>query len=220
MKIELCEDNGFLNDGNPTLVVLVINGKHRIPYEATKTIQELYVDAHKYKDEPPDVIQPEKPSPSFISPTISESSSCSAPPAKLDIVEIDDIEREDIIRCHRLEKDLDGNVNEELTIGNEYRVINIIKQQNKLLCYEVLDDKADNKIRIPIRPDECELVKKHYKQIPRVQIFELKKKCSNCQEENALPLNKETNQYEISCVKCGSWMSEKRPVEKKEEANV
>ena len=52
MKIELCEDNGFLNDGKPTLVVLVVtldDGKSiRIPYQAENTIQQLYNDVKKF----------------------------------------------------------------------------------------------------------------------------------------------------------------------------
>ena len=44
MRIELCEDNGILNGGKPTLVIVLIDGKQRIPYPAEKTIQELYED--------------------------------------------------------------------------------------------------------------------------------------------------------------------------------
>ena len=194
MKIELCEDNGFLNNGKPTLVVLVIDDKTRIPYEATKTIQELYVDVAKLAPAECSVVKEE-----IVSEPVA-------------VVESKDIEREDIVKCVRLEKDLDGNVNEEIEIGKEYRVIDIIKAQGKLVCYEVLDDSKNDKIRIPIRPDEVELVRKHFKKKPRRQSFEIIKKCAECKEENPLWLNDTTGQYEGECSKCGCKLVELRAV--------
>jgi len=193
MKIELTDDNGVLNGGKPTLVVLVIDGKTRIPYEATKTIQELYCDVANLTQLPAsveiieEIVKPE--------PVVSDCS---------------DIEREDIIKCVRLEKDLDGNVNEEVEIGKEYRVIDIIKLQGALVCYEVLDDAKDDKMRIPVRPDEVELVRKHFKKKPRRQLYEITKKCAECREDNSLLLNEATGQYEAECSKCGAKLVELR----------
>lgn len=192
MKIELCEDNGFLNNGKPTLVVLVIDGKTRIPYEATKTIQELYFEVANLSQAP------------AVCEIVKEE------PKVVEVAESKDIEREDIVKCVRLEKDLDGNVNEDVEIGKEYRIIDIIKVQGNLACYEVLDDNKDDKIRIPIRPDEVELVRKHFKKKPRRQSYEITKRCAECKEDNSLLLNDVTGQYECECSKCGCKLVEMR----------
>ena len=195
MKIELCEDNGFLNNGKPTLVVLVIDGKIRIPYEATKTIQELYVDVQKMNSQPvttttaiPFVFVEDEP---------------------IQIFTNNEIEREDIIKCHRLEKDVDGNVNDDLEIGKEYRVIDIYKSAGKVTYYELLDDEKDDKIRIPCLPSEIELVKKHEIKEPKKQIFDTIVTCDGCKEQVALLLEGDT--YTGSCEKCGKLLTKARP---------
>ena len=202
MRIELCEDNGFLNDGKPTLVVLVVDGKIRIPYEATKTIQELYEDVAK--------LPKSKDMSLFENIPVVDFND----PEKEVVKPIDftgQIEREDIVKCTNLEKDLDGNVNPDIKIGNEYRVSEIHKHNGVMTYLEVYDDSHSDKGRIAVLPSEVELVRKRVKQPPRKQILEMTKKCDECEEINAIYLNKETDMYEGICIRCGVAITENRP---------
>ncbi len=197
MKIELCNDNGFLfNNGVPTLVVLVVNGKTRIPYEATKTIQELYQDVQKLNDSK-EPSQYEKDC--YVDPTKETPAQTFWKQAEQKFSHV--IEREDIIKCTNLMKDIDGNVNENVEIGKEYRVIDIHKQNGKLTYYDILDDSADTKHRIQILPSEIELVRKHVKQPPRSVVPQMTVKCLSCNEVNVV--FKIDGVYQGKCEKCG-----------------
>lgn len=211
MKITLEEDNGFLNDGKPTLVILVVtdeSGKSvRLPYEATKTIQELYDDVYSFfKSE----LKPAK----FYEPHKFDEKNDPFHPDRIikndpirDIAKSNTIEREDIVRCVKIHPREEG-ADEDLTIGDEYRVIDIKKKKGRVQYYDLLDDKADNKYRITVLPDEVELirkrkpktnpVKKDYKQ----EIV----KCDECKEENAIDMISETTDqtmFQGACEKCG-----------------
>lgn len=208
MKIEICEDNGFMNDGVPTLVVLLVtmdNGKHtRVPYQADKTIQELYADVQKIK-EPPLVYNGDKQLPLDYNPANIifplESNMPKFSNSKT-------IEREDIVKVTNLKLDLDGNPNPELTVGEEYRVVSIIRSNGVIKYYELMNDKKDDKLRIPCFPSEVELVRKFVPPPPRREgIFEITKKCI-CGEVNALELNGDV--YQGTCDKCGTKIEERR----------
>ena len=206
MKIELCEDNGFLNDGKPTLVVLVVTndeGKQvRIPYEATRTIQELYEDVAKI--EYGAIIVPERNELTTVVIKPNDLPFIVDPPLRMNeepkINRLKEIEREDIVKCVKRELDIDGNMNEDLELGHEYRVISIIKAQGILCYYEMLNDVKDDKIRIQCLPSEIELVRKHFIKPPRKQVFEITHKCSVCKEIVALEANGDI--YEGICPKC------------------
>lgn len=201
MKIELCEDNGFLSpDGKPSLVVLVVTGddghQMRIPYAAKNTIATLYKDVKSF----------------FIAKDIDRIESVVVHPfdkvqesssqVKLDSSNKDKIEREDIVKCVRLEKDLDGNVNEEIAVGKTYRVIEIIKKDKKVVLYEVLDDEKNNKIRISVLPSEMELFKKYVRSsTPRVQNLETIEKCV-CGADVCLTSSISGKVYEGTCETC------------------
>lgn len=216
MKIELCEDNGFMNDGKPTLIVLVVtrdDGKQlRIPYEADKTIQQLYIDVQKVtklevlnkyvQDGSIDLFK------AIVKDVVETRISSES---KDNVSKVNEIGREDIVKCVRLEKDMDGNVNEDISIGTEYRIIDIHKVNGQLHYYEVLDDSKGDKIRIPILPVEVELVRKFIPPPPRKQVFEISKKCE-CGEMNALDLN--GDQYEGVCTNpnCGKTLIQKREI--------
>lgn len=195
MRIELCEDNGFMNNGVPTLVILLIDGKTRFPYPADKTIKELYNDVKKI----PETTSMVNPVPIMAKPFInnlplSESSNV--------------IQKQDIVKVTNLKLDLDGNPNPELTVGNEYRVIDIIKVNGVLKYYELIDDVKNDMIRIPCFPSEVELVRKFVPPQPRREgIFEITKKCI-CGEVNALELNGDV--YQGTCDKCGTRIEERR----------
>lgn len=212
--ITLEEDNGFLTDGKPTLVVLVVaddQGKQvRIPYEATRTIQELYQDVAKIEfkavvapfvnqiDPPPLPKEAVKPYQDDLHKRLDHGQ-----------VLKNEIEREDIIKCIKQEKDLDGNVNEDIEVGKEYRVLDIYKNQGKVIYYDVLDDEKDSKIRIPILPCEVELVKKHTIHPKRKTVPDMIKSCEICGEQNAIQLN--GDKYEGKCEKCGANITAERP---------
>ena len=199
MKIELCEDNGFLNNGKPTLVVLVIDGKIRIPYEATKTIQELYQDVAKMP-QPKDMSLDENiPSIALNDPTFEKTE-------KKESSYLNEIEREDIVKCIK-KYERDPGADDDLVIGNEYRILDIKKKNGEVIQYDVLDDNADMRIRIPVFPDEIELTRKRIIQPKRSVVPDMIKKCGQCKEENAL-LKVSEGRYEGICEKCGSRLIE------------
>lgn len=120
------------------------------------------------------------------------------------------IQREDIVKCvHVEERDL--GVDEDLIpeVGHEYRVISVLKKGKKILGYEVLDDKSDNKIRMPMFPNEIQLLRKRKKKPPRVMIPSVIKKCE-CGDDIVLLLNKEETHFECVCENCGVSVKEKR----------
>lgn len=214
MKIELCEDNGFMfDDGKPTLVVLIITdeqGKQaRIPYQAECTIQNLYADAKRIIESPnTKFINQPKVEPFMVYPPNVRSKE----PIAIDVIKsikTNEIEREDIVTCVHLERDIDGNTNPELEIGHDYRVIDIFKQGGKITYYEVLNDIKKDMIRIPILPTEVKLKTKFIPGPPRKQVFEITKKCL-CGEICALELN--GDRYSGECVKCGTRMEEIRRI--------
>jgi hypothetical protein len=184
MRIELCEDNGEFNNGIPTLVVLLLDGKKRIPYPADRTIQDLYRDVAKLKP--------------------SEGRILEAPVQ--DVSVSTDIEREDIVVCTKVTP-RDPGTNQDIIQGNEYRVIEVIRQNKIITGYEVIDDDADFRIRIPVTPDEIKLVRKAPPKKPRNQNFEVTQSCG-CGALNVLELN--GNRYETECIKCGAFLTEQR----------
>jgi hypothetical protein len=182
MKIELCEDNSFLNDGKPTLVVLVIThdngGQVRIPYEATKTIQELYADVRKMKnpDNSVKVVEVERKEDTKPRDIVGD----------LIVDAFGGIEKEDIVKCIHLEPDLDGNTNDELELGKEYRVLSILKSKGVKIGFEVIDD--DTKMRIQGLTKEFALVRKHEKPPPKMPNEEVKKALSGKTDEELAEL--------------------------------
>ena len=201
MKIELCEDNGVLNGGTPTLVVLVItrdDGKQiRLPYEATKTIQELYIDANKMIEECSALTPYMKAkNDAFIRQVGSIASN----------VFSNEIQPEDIVKCVKKHPREEG-ADDDLTVGNEYRVIYVKKERGEIVHYDVLDDKADNRYRITVLPDEIELVRKREpKTVPVKKDYKQEIAKCVCGEENALDLKTETEDlliFQGTCEKCG-----------------
>ena len=206
MKIELCEDNGFLSpDGKPSLVVLVVTGDDghqiRIPYAAKNTIATLYKDVKKFFntydiDKIEDVVSGNSDKEAIA---IQYGDNIAKKFAEKDSKVI---EREDIVKCIRLEKDLDGNVNEDIAVGKTYRVIEIIKKDKNVVFYEVLDDEKNNKIRISVLPSEVILFKKFVRtSAPRVQNLETIEKCT-CGADVCLTSSISGKVYEGTCETC------------------
>jgi hypothetical protein len=228
MKIELCEDNGLISEnGVPTMVVLLItleNGnKVRVPYDARKTIQDLYADA--------EVIADAKKFDKFVNPDPQPAIKVGVQIQNTDLIadqaqslmqtqtpmpnRSSIIEREDIVQCVDLEKDLDGNVNvgrEEMVIGNFYRVIDIYKKDRMITHYDVLDDEKNDKIRIPVFPREIKLFKKRIQGPPRKMVFDTIKNCE-CGEKNVLLLDESINKYVGTCERCGKALQAERPAQ-------
>jgi hypothetical protein len=219
MKIELCEDNGFLSpDGKPSLVVLVVTGKDgrqlRIPYAAKNTIATLYKDIRNFFIEKDiDSVEDVVVNPFRVINDLKESDRQSDKDAlasqwgdniRKKFAEKDSkvIAREDIVQCVRLEKDLDGNVNPDISIGKKYRVIDIVKSAGVVTYYEVLDDEKDNKIRISVLPSEIELHRKFVRTAPaRSQNFEIIEKCA-CGNEVSLSSSSVGKVYQGTCENC------------------
>lgn len=209
MKIELCEDNGFLNNGKPSLVVLVVttaDGKQkRFPYAAKNTIQQLYVDIRQAMSLPSNPAMPEE---------IEERAEISTIDKKMDNTTSNVIAREDTVKCvNVVERDVGLESDMIPKVGKEYRILNIIKRDGKVSLYEVLDDAADNKIRIPVFPSEVELAKKFVPPPPRKMTYSVTRKCS-CGEVNAIDLNNDGEKYSGVCMSCGLVIEEKRSLQK------
>jgi len=217
MKIELCEDNGFLSaDGKPTLVVLVVTSESgkviRVPYSANKRISDLYKEIRQIK-----ITEDIKMIEDFVNKEDSAecvgcvgTNICVIPeePVKAPQAENHNvIEREDIVKCVKFNHSDGADPIFNLLKGQEYRVINIIKEKGAIVCYEVLDDKANSLIRMPAFPDEIELVRKAVRGAPRKQVFEITKRCV-CGETVALML--EGDKYVGKCEKCREELKENR----------
>lgn len=197
MKIEICEHDGFIS-GKPTLVILLItfpDGKQvRFPYKANRTLAQMFGDVQKLN-----IIEESR---SFNKEHLLKIVDC--------IQKREDgiIEREDIVRCVKLHEREQGSDN-DLAVGNEYRVVNIEKLNGQIVAYEVIDDNADFRMRIKVFPEEIELVRKFVPPAPRKQVFEVTKTCQ-CGQINALELN--GDRYEGKCEKCGKTLYEKRNI--------
>ena len=169
MKIELAEDNGFLNNGVPSLVVLVVttdDGKQRrIPYQADRTIQQLYEDVRKMN---------------AVNVDLSVSL-WDGPERRIEKSVIsNDIDREDIVKCLRTVKDIDGRV--LLEKDKEYKVQEIVKRNGKLVGYELID-KSEKGLRYPCLYDDVVLIKKFIPNSPRMANEEVKKIMAGKSEE-------------------------------------
>lgn len=203
MKIELTDSNGCIQpDGIPTLVILLIDGMRRIPYPADRTIQQLYYDVQKLNK---DATGPHGQG------SVGEVAPQQLPPPLQDL---NTIQREDIVKCVKM-RPRDPGSNQDLKVGDEYRVVEIISKNKIVEGYELIDDNSDFRMRITVTPDEIELVRKAPPKKPREMNFQITKNCE-CGEINVLELN--GNQYECNCVKCGKHLIENRP--SKEVSNV
>jgi len=196
MKIEICEDNGFMNDGKPTLVILLIDGTRRVPYPADKTIQQLYEDVAKMGNGPL-VKDNFNDMPLDIHPLpMTRWGVDHVAGAIKDYNKI--IQREDIVKCI---KAYGREGNNDLVVGNEYRVIDIEKVNGQVYSYEVIDDNAPIRYRISVAPEEIELLRKAPIQPPKNNSYrDIIKKCE-CGEQNALVLT--GDKYVGKCSKCG-----------------
>jgi hypothetical protein len=203
MRIEICEDNGLLNDGVPSLVMVIVsftnNQPLRFPYHADKTIQELYQDINAlgYKEKVVDEL-PSNFQEAFDRKTIE----------RVKEVIADTIEREDIVECVKIH-DREPGADSDLVIGDEYRIIDIIKQNGLVVRYEVIDDNADVPIRFSVLPDEVKLVRKRRLKTQKVgkARYEIIDKCAECGKENVL-VKDDSGLYIGICHKCGAILKE------------
>lgn len=197
MRIELCEDNGVLNGGKPTLVIVLIDGKTRVPYPADKTIQQLYEDVYRMLPTIP-FKQPEIPQISTPTPIMNTS------------IGSIEIEREDMVKCVKvIKREIGMDLNNTPKMGGIYRVLDIHKAGGEVIGYDVLDDVANNKIRMPVFKDEVALHQKFVKPAPRIEVLSVTKLCA-CGEISAIPLNEEGSMYIGPCSKCSAQLVEKR----------
>lgn len=216
MKIQLCEDNALISpDGKPSLVVLVVTfegGQQvRVPYEATKTIQDLYVDAAK--------MVPVKPAEGITGVSAAASFTPDNTQTEIDgilsALEKDSpptpdmsqtIQTGDQVKCVDVLPRDDGN---ELNNGDICTVMAVKKHNGQVLGYEVINEQASFRMRQTVYPKEVVL---HSKKPPSKKIdpgFEVTSKCKNCKEINALGLSADGKQYAGTCS-CGELLIEER----------
>jgi len=243
MKIELTDDNGMLHDGKPTLVVLVIDGVTRIPYEATKTIQELYEDVGKFTinsinkeaselsgvniiPKSPLVLNPDnvtlplnlRPS-DFIVERATKSERDLLEQDKAKLIDLSTIQKEDIVKCVKIHPRDDGLTNVEvpdsgLVIGNEYRVFRIKIELDKLIFYEIIDDNSKDQQLISCLPDEIELLRKRKVKTNHVK-KDYKQEIMKCAQcRTDNALDLVGDKYIGECVKCQARLEKPRPIAK------
>lgn len=252
MEIRICEDNGCMcADGKPSLVVLVVmfdNGNQvRVPYEAGKTIADLYFDIKKLDKQgagtalggenittllPIDIKKEQQHRKEMVYPGVTMSE----PEAKpLAVDQSLTIQREDLVKVVNVLprfKDQTGNelMDPGIEAGGIYRVMKINKAvivdpstQELVDCvnnYEIINDKSATPVRLIAYPGEVVLHQKRKGKISKVTRMEEIVKCE-CGFDNSLFLNNKTNKYEGVCSnpECGQSLVADRP-KKKETANV
>lgn len=218
MRVELCEDDGFLFNGTPKSIVVLVTAddgrKVKFPYNAKNSLAKLYMDAREFCINVPHS--------TFIDNSELAMSKLSLRDSSKDkhftLADPNKIEREDIVRCIMLEKREDSC---SLKVGGEYRILKVHRKdfptgpngemQTVYDGYDVVDDNSPNPIRTMVFPHEVTLLRKRTPPNQKVRILEEIINCGFCQEPNALPLNEEKNKYIGSCSKCSQPIEAERP---------
>jgi hypothetical protein len=194
MRIEFIGSDEALFDGVPKNVIVQVtfgNEKLTFPYSAKKTIAALFEAVNKIEG------KPIKFDASIISAVVKTAQPINS----------NEIEREDIVRCVKVnERDVGIDVDKIPVIGKEYRILKIHRKNGAAHYYEVLDDKSETPILVPMFPDEVELLRKHTPQEKKSVLSQIVK-CT-CGEDVAIELNGEV--YMGICTKCGCALSKER----------
>lgn len=221
MQITLCEDNGFLTGGTPTMIVVAVtldDGRQiKFPYDASKSVSALYEDCRAFGGNAPVVIHEE------YKPLLREPTKF-IPPAKAPEPEIrtNDIEREDIVICIQVLKrgEDDAAKDPDIRLGAEYRVLKIHKvtvsneageSKAHVEYYDVIDDNAPVKRRLAVYPQEIQLLRKHTPGPAQELKYEMIHACGFCKTANALVLDNVKDKYVGICTKCGKDIEADRP---------
>ena len=219
MEIRISEDNGFLFGGVPTLVVVSVcfdNGKQvRFPYQAEKAISALYkdlarVNVDEVKASPAElVMRPELQSPMkmVFSPKMDL-----ADPVLPDVGKPNEIEREDIVTCVKVE-DRGQGATVDLHVGGIYRVIKVHAKdlsmgegiRHIIDGYDVVDDNAPTQFRTYVYAHEVALHQKHKARPKKFLTKEVDLKCSKCGE--VIYCGLKDGIYGALC-ECGQWVSQ------------
>ena len=214
-KIEISEDNGFMYDGVPTLVVVSVyfdDGKYvRFPHLASSTISELYSDLNKI---PADKV---KEVPYSIKPIPQVDIPCAEIPvpqlARVD--KTNEIEKGDTVRCVKL-GDRGEGATVDLHTGGMYRVLAVHKKSiptpsgemmNIIDGYDVIDDKAATPIRAFVFNGEIELVSKHAPFKRPVLSKEVDLSCPQCSQKVYCGL---TNGFYSGVCDCGQSVTQSK----------
>lgn len=202
MQITLCEDDSFLHGGVPKNIVVMVtldDGKKiRFPYAADKSMSSLYSDINENISKIKTVVCLPQ-SPVEVPPSV-----VAIPPKALSpssTGDISKIEREDLVRCVRLEPRGEG-ATVDIAMGDVVRVLKVLKNvlggpdgklRDIINGYEVVNDSHPVKRRIFVFPHEVELVSKRKLQgIEAVKEIEEILDCPVCRDER------------VSCVLQGS----------------
>ena len=214
MEITLKEDNGLFFDGVPTLVVVdvVLNDGRRVkfPYEAGRTISDLYLDLSCLK-------VPEKVAAEVMArtdpPTFKLAHSVEVPdvvhqvpqPVSRETPDPNKIEKGDIVRCIFLENRNDHAGNPatiDLAVGGMYRVTKVVQGG-----FMVLDDHAPMKFNLFLARHEVELAKKG-EPIEKKKLF--LEEGVNCPKCNTLVYCGLHNGFYIGKCECGQGINVSR----------
>ncbi len=242
MQITLCEDNSLFHDGVPTLVVLVVkfdDGKQkRIPYQADKTISELYKDLA--------LIAPKVSNDAMITPLLHDviedikkeitpekfSEKISNMSESLDKMvrenKSNTIEKEDIVTLTMLDPGRNKDATCNLIVGQELRVISVIStgvtlpgqdEITKIVQgYDVVNDKGDRPERTRVYPNEVTLLRKRTAPvIAKNNVVSEILNCPSCNAPNALGLDGDT--YKGECTDCHNDIAITRIIKKCQTAN-
>ena len=193
MDIKISEDNGFLFGGVPTLVVVTVtfdNGKVvRFPYTAEKAISALYEDLSRVNQDEvkttPVIIHP---SPVNIHPG-ADVIEKTFPPI-VDTSRTNEIEREDIVTCVKVE-DRGQGASVDIHVGGQYRVLKVHgkslsmgdgQTRQMIDGYDVIDDQAPVPFRVYVFAHEVSLLRKHGVKAKKFLTKEVDLKCPKCGE--------------------------------------
>ena len=211
MQISIGQDDGLLHDdGIPQLVVLTVktdDGKVFVfPYPAGKTIAELYEDINR-KIKTTMLLSPVV---DIHSPLLDQEKPAVIPTLRSAAIEVGDI-----VQCVNL-LDRGPHSNDDLKVGEKYRVLEVVWQGGGLHHYEVISDTAPIKIRTMVFPGEVVLAKKApLIKNPKAMVYEERCKCPACGEESSLTnrsiLESGEIFYEGKCRKCGCVLSKTLP---------
>lgn len=227
MQITLGEDDSIFNAGVPKTVVISVvfddGRKLRVPYDAGKTIADLYKQlsaVSAIKTVLPTMAAPIE----EIAPAATGQPAAPRIPTPTPTVDKSNvIEREDIVTLVKALPRGEGETTDHLIIGHEYRVLSVHSSGvtlpgtstiTKIVhSYDIINDTAPRPERIRVHPSEVQLLRKRKPPVPKVagKIEEILA-CPNCQALNACYL--EDQVFKGQCTSCkGDYVIE-RVIEK------
>lgn len=204
MKLELLETDSLSNKGVAKNIVVSIDGNRLIL--PVKTTLSGLLELVKKSDLKP-LIDPFR-----NSEEVKQEIGDMGDRAFAKALKLDEIEREDLVKCVRVLDRAQG-ADVDIRVGGEYRVLGMKKivsgGQTVVEHYEVIDDNAPVPRRVMVSPVEVVLLRKHVPGPKKVLVYEEIFPC-DCGEPTACTLDSVKNKYIGQC-KCGKVLERDRP---------